>query len=865
MPAIVKKTVMASGGDYSSLAAWEAGEQRDLVALDQIAVAECHAFEDVQYRLDINGWTTSAVCFLRITAAPDARAGANFDGTRYVLRGRGSTCSVSYTVFDGIQIVIGYNAHNNVGIQIDKYAVEVTVRDCYIRCDGSYNTTYGNNQIGIHGGTDATGNRYFINTVVEVFSVAGYTGLKGIRTVKHGSGNSYVYNCTVYGCEEGVRDGYGDLVVINTVAQNCGVCFGGSFAPGSGFNASSDATAPGINTKPNTAVAFLNTAGRDFHLVESDTGARGAGTDLAADPRYAFSTDIDGQTRTAPWDIGADQHVTQTADGFDTPVVTSGPQGVQLSVSKLRDNTTGTVRVRVSDPNGKVADLGFVAAARSAVDGSIIRKGPFPPDRTPPAHGAHEKDLLLDATRDTEVTTVATLTDGTTFEAAAQALGPRLDSGSVVVRGENLTQEVRVSGLVFAGGTVEFDTEHNTATVRFPSGGGTGADATYLQLAGGTLTGKLAFVVGHAFALQLNNGSVLSASNAAGAEEGVFWPRWTDNNTYLNFGSGGNLFVRDNASNSKLTVHTGGISVWGQAVIGSREYTDLSVDRISDRLILTPPFHTGGPWIGKVIDVETRSQLRFQYGASGAFLQLASNGNLHLLANNAAQLSIQPGTDTDPLVDLQLPNARFMRWHENHGIYLDRGWFRFNDQRNSRFGLYWELGVFGAGYHIYPGGANSNDMMFRTGSVSGGIVGTVADETPRGYVHWTTGNEIGFLDHTRNWTLACSASWVRPLKPLYLGDMGQTGWGTMIAQGRVLSANNNIHLSPPDGTDVIIDTNYRQAGGAGGGVAGLRATGDIQARAFYLYSGERLATVIVRASTPTSSDAAPVGTLWCVV
>jgi len=52
------------------------------------------------------------------------------------------------------------------------------------------------------------------------------------------------------------------------------------------------------------------------------------------------------------------------------------------------------------------------------------------------------------------------------------------------------------------------------------------------------------------------------------------------------------------------------------------------------------------------------------------------------------------------------------------------------------------------------------------------------------------------------------------------GD-GSSNWGTMTLQGRVISANDNIHLSPPGGANVIINTAYRAAGGAAG-TAGLQ-------------------------------------------
>ncbi|MBI2133823.1 hypothetical protein HYU11_04030 [Candidatus Woesearchaeota archaeon] len=51
------------------------------------------------------------------------------------------------------------------------------------------------------------------------------------------------------------------------------------------------------------------------------------------------------------------------------------------------------------------------------------------------------------------------------------------------------------------------------------------------------------------------------------------------------------------------------------------------------------------------------------------------------------------------------------------------------------------------------------------------------------------------------------------------------GWGTSIINGRIWSANNNIHLSPPGGSNVIIDANYREAGGPTGSV-GLCLNGD---------------------------------------
>lgn len=49
-----------------------------------------------------------------------------------------------------------------------------------------------------------------------------------------------------------------------------------------------------------------------------------------------------------------------------------------------------------------------------------------------------------------------------------------------------------------------------------------------------------------------------------------------------------------------------------------------------------------------------------------------------------------------------------------------------------------------------------------------------------------------------------------------------SGWGNVVIQGRVISANSNLHLSPPGGFNVVINDTYRAAGGSSTGAAGLQ-------------------------------------------
>jgi hypothetical protein len=53
----------------------------------------------------------------------------------------------------------------------------------------------------------------------------------------------------------------------------------------------------------------LNSASNNYHLSSFDTAAKDAGVNLSGDVNLPFNTDIDGQTRSGTWDIGADEYV----------------------------------------------------------------------------------------------------------------------------------------------------------------------------------------------------------------------------------------------------------------------------------------------------------------------------------------------------------------------------------------------------------------------------------------------------------------------------------------------------------------------------------------------------------------------------
>lgn len=63
-------------------------------------------------------------------------------------------------------------------------------------------------------------------------------------------------------------------------------------------------------------------------------------------------------------------------------------------------------------------------------------------------------------------------------------------------------------------------------------------------------------VIGSGDVFGADNAAFFSAKNSAGTYERYFWPRWSDNVMYMNYGSGG-LNIRDNSSQSALFINSG--------------------------------------------------------------------------------------------------------------------------------------------------------------------------------------------------------------------------------------------------------------------------------------------------------------------
>jgi hypothetical protein len=195
-----------------------------------------------------------------------------------------------------------------------------------------------------------------------------------------GLGTHYVYNNTSYGSYNGflsTRNGTTQVPTVyykNDLAQNTTVGYSTSFTTigTSTYNLSDHADAPGSNAQNSKTASFVSASNGDFHLLYSDAVARDKGADLSGDANYAFSNDIDGQTRpyNSIWDIGADEYeppaptisafaVPATASSLIVPIVT-------LSATSASSTITGYL-VTETNSTPSINDSGWNSSVPTSV------------------------------------------------------------------------------------------------------------------------------------------------------------------------------------------------------------------------------------------------------------------------------------------------------------------------------------------------------------------------------------------------------------------------------------------------------------------------------------------------------------------
>lgn len=293
------KTVKSSGGDYSSLSAWEAGQQK-VIAAGDTEQAECYAFQDTTI-VTIDGWTTVATGYIRIyTPTAERHNGTLGTGYRLVANAafnRVLRINEDFVRLEGIAIrhsTTAFNGSENAIFNSNSGSTrDIRIEKCLI--------TGGIQSINSSGGVLKVANCFIFTGGPTAF----------VSSFGPSAPNDAIYNCTAVAATNGITSSGGTCLV-----KNCYV----SAASGTEFSSSGQtrttcahaSSASWSNSTASIAYDTTNftnvTAGsEDLHLVSGASATlKTGGTDLSADATFPFSDDIDGDTR-SDWGIGADE------------------------------------------------------------------------------------------------------------------------------------------------------------------------------------------------------------------------------------------------------------------------------------------------------------------------------------------------------------------------------------------------------------------------------------------------------------------------------------------------------------------------------------------------------------------------------
>lgn len=301
------------GTNYTSLNAFESGEERDLTSDDEIAIATCRCTggtADTADRIIFAGWTADATRYIKIQVDSSYKHNAKYEtGNIYRIEvttsANGGVIEANTDYMEIYDILMKATDTGGLNGAIEVNNDYVTVANCVLSGE---NHSGASSNYGIYSGGSVNGPKIYNNIVYKFNQNDG-------RGIFFNTSNpkAAVYNNTVYSCSDGFRTGFADTIAKNNVAQVCSNCYNGIFNDSSEYNCSDDDSQPGDNGQ-NGSVTFVDESGNDFRLDSSDTVAKENGTDLSADAALSFSIDIVGTSRPqgTEWDMGAFEYASVT-------------------------------------------------------------------------------------------------------------------------------------------------------------------------------------------------------------------------------------------------------------------------------------------------------------------------------------------------------------------------------------------------------------------------------------------------------------------------------------------------------------------------------------------------------------------------
>lgn len=275
----ITKTVKP-GGDYTSLAAFESGEQRVLTAADEIARALCGNFVDTDSKID--GWTTDATRHVIVEAEHAHGSNGRLTENAYRVISAGAAIvdnRVDYTRFIGIQ---SRATASNGRAFYNATGDNALYQDCIGEADAPALTCF-----------QSAGGSTFMTNCVAYAPVA-----KG--TIITTGGNLTAYSCINIGSFD---EQTGALVAVNCYAAGRGdPAFDAGVAQSA--NASDDNTGSSLPNTPLDDTTFRNVSGFDFSPA-AGSPLLDFGNDTSGNPFPLDFTDDILQEARVGWSIGA--------------------------------------------------------------------------------------------------------------------------------------------------------------------------------------------------------------------------------------------------------------------------------------------------------------------------------------------------------------------------------------------------------------------------------------------------------------------------------------------------------------------------------------------------------------------------------
>lgn len=320
----------SSGSPYSNLNNALSAETKDLVSNDRLLLIYVRgsAADTTSISTNLNAFAgyTDSTRYLRIVGDPNQSTGAHagkWSTSHYRLTGTGddvvslptSTSRLDFRI-ENIQIAnLGTGIFRKV-LVIDSHPGDIYLIGNIIHAVISGSAYSYSPCVKMDNSTSTTkpDNTYLINNVIyDCWSQCVW--FDSANTKKLVAFNNTMSNCGDSGDTSNVfllqcRAGSETVILKNNMFLNkrngydyarSGTC--NTLITSN--NISSDASSPDSSYQSKT-ISFTDAASGDFHT--SDTDSVDQGVDLSADANYAFSTDVDRETRSGTWDIGADEN-----------------------------------------------------------------------------------------------------------------------------------------------------------------------------------------------------------------------------------------------------------------------------------------------------------------------------------------------------------------------------------------------------------------------------------------------------------------------------------------------------------------------------------------------------------------------------